>query len=133
VARSHEQLYGSKPEYAAIPVKYNHVVPGCTVHLNIVHAASPLLWGYLSQRYLVPLHNISQREEHLRYVVEGVQITLAKITPKKRRGSVDNSGSKRARSFPSRGGGGGRGGYGGASTGRGGGTAASVRGQRGGY
>jgi hypothetical protein len=73
------------------------------------------------------------REEHLRYLIEGVQITLAKISTKRRRGSVDNSGSKRAKGFPGRGGGGSRGGYGGASSGRGGGIAARARGHRGSY
>jgi uncharacterized membrane protein YgcG len=98
--------------------------------IGLRHLSPESIWG------ADPVH---MREEHLRYVVEGVQITLAKITPKKRRGSAANSGSKRARSFPGRGGGGsrgvggGRGGHGGITAGRGGGIAAHVRGQRGGY
>jgi hypothetical protein len=63
------------------------------------------------------------KRELMKHLVEGVQITLDKITPKRRRDSVESSGSKRAR-------GGGRGGGGG---GRGPGTAARGRGHRGGH
>jgi hypothetical protein len=63
------------------------------------------------------------KRELMKHLVEGVQITLDKITPKRRRDSVESSGSKRVR-------GGGRGGGGG---GRGPGTAARGRGHRGGH
>jgi uncharacterized membrane protein YgcG len=74
------------------------------------------------------------RQDHMKHLVEGVQITLAKITPKRRRDSVEASGNKRSRGG-SRSGGGGRGVFGGSLGGEGGGRGPGItargRGHRG--